>query len=104
MFSLPLGEAKFSNLSGNCGRVFKFERGLAPLAKAPPFNRQNLRQLKALAPLAETIAQACFAEQKDGLNLANLSKKLAPSNLKRLNLGAKTYLHIQNFCASLRCR
>jgi len=104
VFSLSLGEAKFSSLSGNCRRAFKFERGFALPAKTPPFSRQNLCRLKALAPLAETIARACSTEQKDGLNLANLSKKLAPSNLKRLNLGAKTYLHIQNFRAPLRRR
>jgi len=42
-FSLSLGEAKFSSLSGNCWRAFKFERGLAVLPKMPPFSRQNLR-------------------------------------------------------------
>jgi hypothetical protein len=49
-FSLSLGEAKFSSLSGNCGWAVKFERGLAVLAKTLPFSPQKFTPHASLAP------------------------------------------------------
>ena len=79
-FSLSLGEAKFSSLSGNCGRAVKFELGLAVLAK-------TLRLVSKFAP------HASLAPPKSGPNLINLAK--FATKFKSVKFGREVYARIK---------